>query len=115
MVSAACSALGTLESSAHADWRLAFVNLMSCLFYVNTETLAIRISKSERTAIRKRAKQEKLSQGDLVRRALRAYGVTPEPAKAKTGYDVIKHLIGSCKGGSTDLATNPKHMVGYGR
>ena len=38
-----------------------------------------------------------------------------EPAKAKTGYDVIKHLIGSCKGGSTDLATNPKHMEGYGR
>ena len=88
---------------------------VSCLFYVNTETLAIRISKSERTAIRKRAKQEKLSQGDLVRRALRAYGVTAEPATAKTGYDVIKHLIGSCKGGSTDLATNPKHMEGYGR
>ena len=37
------------------------------------------------------------------------------PATAKTGYDVIKHLIGSCKGGSTDLATNPKHMEGYGR
>jgi hypothetical protein len=38
-----------------------------------------------------------------------------EPAKAKTVYDVIKHLIGSCKGGSIDLATNPKHMEGYGR
>ena len=100
---------------ADADWRLAFMRPASCLFCVNTETLAIRISKSERTAIRKRAKQEKLSQGDLVRRALRAYGVTAEPAKAKTGYDVIKHLIGSCKGGPTDLATNPKHMEGFGR
>jgi len=50
-----------------------------------------------------------------VRRALRAYGVTPEPDKAKTGYDVIKHLIGSCRGGSPDLSTNPKHMEGYGR
>ncbi|MBL9187224.1 MAG: hypothetical protein JNK23_07090 [Opitutaceae bacterium] len=82
---------------------------------MHTETLAIRVSKAERAALRKRAKLEKLSQGDLVRRALRAYGVTPEPAKARTGYDVIKHLIGSCKGGSTDLATNPKHMEGYGR
>lgn len=82
---------------------------------MQTETLAIRVSKAERTAIRKRAKLEKLSQGDLVRRALRAYGVTPEFAPAKTGYDVIKHLIGSCKGGSPDLSTNPKHLEGYGR
>ena len=82
---------------------------------MQTETLAIRISKAERTAIRKRAKLEKLSQGDLVRRALRAYGVTSEPAPAKTGYDVIKHLIGSCKGGPSDLSTNPKYMEGFGQ
>lgn len=99
----------------HAEGCLAFDGFMSCLKAMQTETLAIRISKAERTAIRQRAKQEKLSQGDLVRRALRAYGVTPEPAKAKTGYDVIKHLIGSCKGGSADLATNPKHLENYGR
>lgn len=82
---------------------------------MQTETLAIRISKAERTALRKRAKLEKLSQGDLVRRALRAYGVTPEAEKPKSGYDVIKHLIGSCKGGPSDLATNPKHMERFGR
>ena len=82
---------------------------------MQTETHAIRVSKSERASNRKYAKQEKLSQGDLVRRALRAYGVTSEPTKAKSGYDVIKHLIGSCKGVSTDLTTNPKHMEGYGR
>lgn len=82
---------------------------------MQTETLAIRISKAERDAIRRRAKKEKTSQGNLVRRALRAYGVTPEPEKAKSGYDVIKHLIGSCKGGPSDLATNPKHMEGFGQ
>ena len=82
---------------------------------MRTETLAIRLSKAERTAIKKRARQDKLSQGDLVRRALRAYGVTPEPEKAKTGYDVIGHLIGSCKGGPSDLATNPKHLEDFGR
>jgi hypothetical protein len=82
---------------------------------MQVETLSIRISKAERKALRQRARAEKLSQGAIVRRALRAYGVTPELEKAKTGYDVIKHLIGSCKGGSTDLATNPKHMEGYGQ
>ncbi len=79
------------------------------------ETLSIRLSKAESKALRQRARAERLSQGAIVRRALRAYGVTPGPEKAKSGYDVIKHLIGSCKGGSPDLSTNPKHMEGYGR
>ena len=82
---------------------------------MQTATLSLRISKAESQALRLRARAEGVSQGSLVRRALRAYGVTPEPDKAKTGYDVIKHLIGSCRGGSPDLSTNPKYMEDYGR
>ena len=44
---------------------------------MHTKTLAIRISPAEREALRQRAAAEQVSQGDLVRRALRAYGVTP--------------------------------------
>lgn len=82
---------------------------------MQTETLSLRLSKAESNALRRRARAGGLSQGSLVRRALRAYGVTPEPGKAKSGYDVIKHLIGSCPGGPGDLATNPKHMEDFGR
>jgi hypothetical protein len=82
---------------------------------VQTETLSLRISKSEIKALRQRARRDRISQGALVRRALRAYGVTPEPETGRTGYDVIKHLIGSCKGGPPDLATNPKYMEGFGQ
>lgn len=82
---------------------------------MQVETLSIRISKAESKALRQRARAEGMSQGAIVRRALRAYGVTPEPEKAKSGYDVIKHLIGSCKGGPSDLATNPKYLEGFGR
>jgi len=82
---------------------------------MQTATLSLRISQAERKALRQRARAEGLSQGCLVRRALRAYGVTPEPDKAKTGYDVIKHLIGSCQGGPSDLSTNPKYMEEFGR
>ena len=78
-------------------------------------TLSIRISKAEIKALRQRARKEGLSQGRLVRQALRAYGVTPDPAPAKTGFDVIKHLIGSCQGGPNDLSTNPKHLEDFGR
>lgn len=82
---------------------------------MQTETLSLRISKAESRALRQRAKQEGISQGSLVRQALRAYGVTPEAESSKTGYDVIKHLLGKNRGKSKDLSTNPKHLEDYGR
>ena len=82
---------------------------------MQTETLSLRISKAESRALRERARQEGISQGNLVRRALRAYGVTPELESGKTGYDVIKHLLGRNSGKSTDLSTNPEHLKDYGR
>lgn len=82
---------------------------------MQTETLAIRLSKAERTAMRQRAKQEKVSQGDLVRRALRAYGVTPALETKKSGFDVVGHLVGRKRGGARDLSTNSAHLADYGR
>jgi len=83
---------------------------------MQTETLSIRISKAEITALRRRARQEHVSQGSFVRRALRAYGVTPAAAKPpQSGYDRIKHLAGICRGGPKDLATNPKYFEGFGQ
>ncbi len=82
---------------------------------MQTETLAIRISKAEREALGRRARQEKLSQGDLVRRALRAYGITPEPAPQRSGWDVIEHLVGKNRGGLADLSSNTAHLDDYGR
>jgi hypothetical protein len=80
---------------------------------VQTETLSIRISKAESVALRKRARDEKISKGKLVRRALASYGVTAETIP-KSGYHKIKHLIGCIHGGPRDLSTNPKHLAKYG-
>ncbi len=82
---------------------------------MQSETLSLRLSKAESRAIRERARREGVSQGSLVRRALRAYGVTAEPAPGKTAYDVIKHIVGRKRGRSTDLSTNPAHLKDYGR
>jgi hypothetical protein len=101
----------------HSD--SAFVLLIP--IYCNTfvivqdETLSLRLSKSERRALRDRARREGVSQATLVRRALRAYGVTPEAEPRKSGYDVIKNLIGTHHGGPTDLSTNPEHLDDYGQ
>lgn len=82
---------------------------------MHDETLSLRISKAESRALRERARREGISRASLVRRALRAYGVTPEAAPEKTAYDVIKHLIGEGRGGPADLSTNPEHLDDYGR
>ena len=81
---------------------------------MQSETLSLRISKAESRALRERARRERISQGSLVRRALRAYGITSE-ADTKSGYDVIKHLIGRNHGGPKDLSANPRHLDDYGR
>ena len=82
---------------------------------MQNETLSVRISKAESRALRERARREGVSKGSLVRRALRAYGVTPEPESGKSAYDAIKHLVGKNRGRSKDLSTNPEHLKDYGR
>ncbi len=82
---------------------------------MHTKTLAIRISPAEREALRQRAAAEQVSQGDLVRRALRAYGVTPSEDPPRSGYDVIKDIIGRGSGGPADLSNNPDHLTDYGK
>ena len=82
---------------------------------MHVETLSIRISKAERTALRLAAKRGKVSQGQLVRSALRAYGVAPAVKTAPNAHELVKHLIGRQTGGPGDLSTNPKYMEGFGR
>ncbi len=88
---------------------------MQYICLMNDETLSLRISRGELEALKRRARAEGVSQGSLVRRALKAYGVTEEAPKKKTGYDVIKHLVGRGRGGSKDLSVNPRHMTDYGK
>lgn len=79
-----------------------------------TETLSLRISAAESRALRERAARDRVSQGSVVRRALRAYGVTPAPASAETLYERIKPYIGMYKGGPPDLSTNPDYFKDFG-
>jgi hypothetical protein len=85
------------------------------LHRVQDQILSLRLSKAERRALRVRARREGVSQATLIRRALRAYGVTPEAEPSKTGYDTIKHLLGAQQGGPSDLSTNPEYLDDYGR
>lgn len=82
---------------------------------MQVETLSIRLSKAERTALRLASKKQKLSQGEIVRNALKAYGVAPKEPVALSAYELVKHLLGRQSGGPSDLSTNPKYLEGFGR
>lgn len=77
--------------------------------------LSLRVSKEESKALRERALKDGVSQSSVVRRALRAYGVTPEPLAAKSGYDMIRDIVGQYRGGPKDLSANPRHLATYGK
>ena len=82
---------------------------------MHVETLSIRISKAERAALRAAARREQVSQGQIVRKALRAYGIKPKGKAPLSAYDLVKDLIGKNKGGPGDLSTNPQYLEGLGR
>jgi hypothetical protein len=82
---------------------------------MQTSALSLRISEGESKALSERARKEGVSQSSVVRRALNAYGIVSDSESGKSGYDVIKHLIGKYRGGPVDLASNPRHLADYGK
>jgi hypothetical protein len=60
------------------------------------------------------ARAERRSKSSMVREALEDRFKKKRRRGFVSGYDLVKHLCGSIKGGPTDLATNPAHMQGFG-
>lgn len=60
---------------------------------------------------------EQITKSELVRRALLAYVARNYGDKTKfiSARDQAGDLVGCFSGGPTDLATNPKHMDGFGK
>jgi hypothetical protein len=60
------------------------------------------------------ARTERRSRSSLLREALEERLKTKRRRAPVTAFELVKHLCGSLKGGPSDLATNPKHMKGFG-
>ncbi|MFZ5470810.1 MAG: CopG family transcriptional regulator [Myxococcota bacterium] len=72
--------------------------------------MTIRLSREESARVARLAKKKKVSRSEVVRLGLAALESGEESA-----FDLWKDAVGIAKGGPKDLATNPKHMKGYGR
>lgn len=71
----------------------------------------IRLSRRESARIARLAKERKVTRSKLVRDALAAIGDSGK----QTAADGWRDTQGIIKSGLTDLATNPKHLKGFGR
>lgn len=73
-------------------------------------TVQARLDQETQAALEGLASRLGMSQSEIVREAIRLLNEKhkPRPRKRLIG-------IGLCSSGLTDLATNPKHMEGFGR
>ncbi len=79
-------------------------------------TLTIKIPESLQHAIDLATQREHLTKSELVRRAVAAYVARPlGQGKFISALEQAGDLVGCFKGGPKDLASNPKHMDGFGK
>jgi len=80
------------------------------------KTITIKLPDALAVRLEKRAKRLGVSKSAIVRESLASElerGGTVE--EAPSAYDLMKDGFGCVDSGFTDLATNPKHMEGFGR
>jgi hypothetical protein len=73
--------------------------------------MTIRLSRRQSARVASLAKKRRVTRSTVVREAIEAL----EAAEPGSIWDDWKHLEGVSTGGPRDLATNPRHMKGFGR
>jgi len=77
-------------------------------------TITCKVSEKLAAQLYSLARMERRSKSALVREALEQR-VREKPHRGPVrALELVRHLCGSVKGGPSGLATNPKHMKGFG-
>ena len=79
-------------------------------------TLTIKIPEHLESALLRASRQQHLPKSELVRRALESYLSRPAGEGAgASSLEAAGDLVGCFAGGPRDLASNPRHLDGFGR
>lgn len=79
-------------------------------------TLSLKLPDSLLLRLDQESRQRRMTKSAFVRAALERELEPPQTAKGASCYDLARDLAGSIKKRlPKDLATNPKHMEGFGR
>lgn len=78
-------------------------------------TISLKLPERLLELLEKESRTRRTTKSSLVREALEKSLSPRSPGSEATCYDLARDLAGSVKGLPRDLATNPKHMEGFGR
>lgn len=78
------------------------------------KTISLKLPDDVHAKLASLSKQRGQAKSEIVRDALDAYLSERKKATAVSCTDLAGELVGSVSG-PIDLATNPKHLQGYGR
>jgi|CXWL01.1.fsa_nt_gi predicted transcriptional regulator len=73
--------------------------------------MTVRLSRRESARVATMAKKRKMTRSELVRQALAQL----DAGENRSALDDLAELVGVVREGPRDLATNPKHLSGFGR
>ena len=79
------------------------------------KTISVKLPDALRVRLEAEAARRGVSLGAVVREAAETYVVKSPIQKKLSLYERSKDLCGCIRSGLGDLATNPKHLEGYGR
>lgn len=78
------------------------------------KTVSLKLSEALDARLSALAREQKRTKSDLVREALEDYLSNGAKTQVASPYARIRHLVGIAKDGPRDLATNKRHMKGFG-
>lgn len=88
----------------------------SAITILFVKTLTVKLPDELASRLNKRAERLGVSKSELVREFVeQALNVAGAAEEAPSAYDLMNDGCGIADSGVTDLATNPKHMEGFGR
>jgi len=79
-----------------------------------TETLSIKVSKTEKNSLRKVARERKSTPSRLLRDALQTL-LAGNDASQSSLLERHQHLFARLDEGPGDLSTNPEHLKNFGK
>jgi len=77
-------------------------------------TITCKVPDRLNAQIEAEAREQRVPKSKLIRETLEKRFNGKRRTSPPTFYERTKHLCGSVRGGPSDLATNPKHMEGFG-
>jgi hypothetical protein len=78
------------------------------------KSVSLKLSDELNTKLEQVSKQRGARKSDVIREALESYFSDGKNGAGVSCLDLAGDLVG-CLDGPADLATNPKHMRGFGR